>query len=250
MPRAIRRFQDSQEDTENPFALSLGDLMSSLLMIFILMLTSVLLRLNNEIAKQTKYESVKRQIIFDLQQELETYEVTDAGEIKLEGDILFPFGRGVMSNEEEAKELIRILVPQFSEILFRTPERRKYVDKVMIEGHTDPFGGYLSNLGLSLDRAGNVARFVRVDKKLRDFPHRSVFFQKLTVNGRSSAELIYTEDEKVSSEQDPSKEEKEKNAINRRVIFKFRLIDKDWETELKNQARKIDGFETIIDEQQ
>ena len=96
MPHSQRYSKTRYEDDENPFALSMGDLMSALLMIFILMLASVLLRLNNEIAKQTKYQLVKRQIIFDLKQELvgKDYEVTDAGEIKLKlkGDIRFPFG--------------------------------------------------------------------------------------------------------------------------------------------------------------
>src|SRR5690625_247330 len=55
--------QEELEDQENPFALSIGDLMAALLLIFILFLASTLLRLQDEyaISKQVAEDYIQIQ---------------------------------------------------------------------------------------------------------------------------------------------------------------------------------------------
>ena len=102
-----------------------------------------------------------------------------------------------------------------------SPEFRDYVSEVIIEGHTDTDGDYLTNLEISQQRALAVARYCLEDEggvidpgvveTLRDI---------VTANGRSYSDPIYDENGDVNM------------AASRRVEFKFRLKDEDMITEM------------------
>ena len=89
---------------ENPFSLSLGDLMAGLLLIFVLLLSFVMLRLENLMEEKRRElellddrERIKKLLISQLLKELSEFDVEidpDTGVIRITEGILFDFGRG------------------------------------------------------------------------------------------------------------------------------------------------------------
>ncbi len=143
------------------------------------------------------------------------------GSIALESDVLFEVGQYRLSSR--GKQFIDSFLPVYLDVLF-SEEYRPYVAEIIVEGHTDSDGGYLSNLELSQQRAlavasyvlGNSCRTVResVKEELRPV---------VTVNGRSYSDLIY--DAYGNEDKDAS----------RRVVFKFRMTDE----QMIQQMRQI-----------
>ena len=66
------RYKDNESE-ENPFAMSIGDLMAGLLFIFILLLTATMLKVqtksDQDAAITQEYDRVKTQLYIDLQEE-------------------------------------------------------------------------------------------------------------------------------------------------------------------------------------
>ena len=99
-----------------------------------------------------------------------------------------------------------------------------YIAEIIIEGHTDDVGGYMSNLKLSQDRALSVADYCIGDKNQFVWGDAIGELRKIvTVNGRSFSNPIYADEEKKIIDQDKS----------RRVEIKFRLKDDETIAELQ-----------------
>ena len=110
----------------------------------------------------------------------------------------------------------------YLDVLF-SEEYRGYVSEIIIEGHTDSVGSYISNLLLSQQRAYNVASYVLAD----GYPYiseetRAHLRQVTTANGRSESDLIYDADGT------------ENQSASRRVVFKFRLTDEQMVAQLQS----------------
>ena len=141
------------------------------------------------------------------------------GSIALESDVLFESGKYELT--EAGRKFIDQFLPVYLNVLF-SDEYESYVSEIIIEGHTDSVGGYLSNLELSQRRAldvasyvlGNECRTVSADVKNRLRP-------VVTVNGRSFSDRIF--DENGAEDMEAS----------RRVVFKFRLTDEQMIQQLR-----------------
>ena len=143
------------------------------------------------------------------------------GSIALESDVLFEVGQYRLSYE--GRQFIDRFLPVYLEVLF-SDEYRPYLAEIIVEGHTDSDGGYLSNLELSQQRALAVASYVlgsscrtvseSVKEELRPV---------VTVNGRSYSDRIF--DAYGNEDKDAS----------RRVVFKFRMTDE----QMIQQMRQI-----------
>ena len=141
------------------------------------------------------------------------------GSIALESDVLFESGKYELT--EVGRKFIDQFLPVYLNVLF-SDEYESYVSEIIIEGHTDSVGGYLSNLELSQRRAldvasyvlGNECRTVSADVKNRLRP-------VVTVNGRSFSDRIF--DENGAEDMEAS----------RRVVFKFRLTDEQMIQQLR-----------------
>ena len=133
------------------------------------------------------------------------------GSIALESDVLFESGKYKLS--ENGKSFVDDFLPVYLEVLF-SDEYKPYVAEIIVEGHTDSDGGYLSNLELSQQRALAVASYVLgdgCDAVSNDMKNK--LRPVVTVNGRSYSERIFNPDGTEN-----------KDAC-RRVVFKFRLTD-------------------------
>ena len=91
-------------------------------------------------------------------------------------------------------------------------EYKDYVGEIIIEGHTDTAGSYITNLELSQNRALAVAKYCLQMSGLSNATKQELQ-QIMTAKGRSYSDPIYNQDGSVNMD------------ASRRVEFKFRLKD-------------------------
>ncbi len=141
------------------------------------------------------------------------------GDIILESTVFFDSNS--YSIKEEGRELLSRFLPVYLGVLMR-PEYLDYMGEIVVEGHTDTAGSYLTNLRLSQNRALSVAEFCL------QLPNLSTSQVKqlqslLTAKGRSFSNPVYRPDGTVDMD------------ASRRVEFKFRLKD----AEMINEMNRI-----------
>lgn len=207
---------------ENPFTLSLGDLMAGLLLIFVLVLSFVMLRLENlmeekrnQLAQLDDREQVKTLLISRLLIELADFDVEvdpDTGVIRIKDGILYDFNDDKLS--QEGKAFLRQFIPKYVGVLLSESDVSEHIAQIIIEGHTDNSGSWEYNLNLSLNRANSVAAYLFTEE-FGTFDYAKVLRKLLSANGRSFVQPIASNDTS------------EGRAQNRRVEFQFRL--KDWD---------------------
>ena len=141
------------------------------------------------------------------------------GSIALESDVLFATGRYELTDQGQA--FIDRFLPVYLEVLF-SEDYRSYVSEIIIEGHTDSDGEYLTNLELSQQRALAVAKYVLGDSRAVSAEVKNQLRPVVTVNGRSYMDRIFRAD--GTEDKDAS----------RRVVFKFRLTDEQMIQQLRS----------------
>jgi len=148
------------EAEENPFLISISDLMAGLLTIFILALVYYILSLGQQSAKLMGNEEKRKEILSRLKEELEEAGIVvhiDKGVLHLPEGVLFDVGEAEI--KESGWQTIRTLAPLLSEVL-QEPEYKDTIETVFIEGHTDNSPIYTvrfpSNWELSAQRAINT----------------------------------------------------------------------------------------------
>lgn len=208
----------NEEEAGNPFALSIGDLMAALLLIFILLLTSTLLRLQDEFENKSqiaeRYTAIKDDIYKELQHEFkddldEWKAVIDPDELTirfLEPKILFDTDKYQIKNE--FKTILKSFFPRYIKVLSK-PAFKENIEEIRIEGHTDNEASYYHNMWLSQARTRSVLEFV-LDSTQFDYLDKEWIISNLTANGLSFSKPLRPND----SEQNRS--------LNRRVEFRIR----------------------------
>ncbi|MFN3821274.1 MAG: OmpA family protein [bacterium] len=203
---------------------SLADLMSGLMLIFLLI--SIIYSSQKEIvAEKSKkrmseidkivqqykntqkaiYEALKEEFINDLKKwnaELDSellsvrFNVREGiySEVAVPRDIYFDVGKAII--KKEFKDVIDDFWPRFLKIL-KQKRFKDEIEEIRIEGHTssewltqvDPDSAYMLNMELSQDRARSVLSYVlKINTNRVD---REWAKSKLTANGLSSSKLIY-----------------------------------------------------------
>ena len=135
----------------------------------------------------------------------------DTGDIMLDSTLLFQTGEDVLLPAGQAQ--LAQLIPVYLSVLLR-PEYEAYVAEIVIEGHTDSRGSYLSNLQLSQARALGVATYCLEMPGL--LPQQQSRLQSiLTAKGRSYSDRIFYPDGTENMD------------ASRRVEIQFRLKDSE-----------------------
>lgn len=161
---------------------------------------------------------MRTRIIRDLSNELRTANIgvmvdANTGAIAFTGAVLFDVGKNTLM--ESGKRLLNAFIPVYIRTLM-SEENKGYVGEIIIEGHTDSSGSYLSNLELSQRRALAVATYCLSDEMTGlTAQEKQVLQNILTANGRSSSDVILRKD--GTEDKDAS----------RRVVFKFRMKDRE-----------------------
>lgn len=116
----------------------------------------------------------------------------------------------------DSQESLREIIPLYLDVLLQD-QYRDYIAEIIIEGHTDTDGSYISNMELSYNRASAVAKFCLDEKNGLTKDEIERLQHLLTVNGRSYSDPIY------SAPSANSHTEEIDMAASRRVEIKFRL---------------------------
>ena len=211
--------------------MSFADLMSALLMVFILLLVAVVLDYREDLAEKEKQieqiTSVKSEIIAALMGEFENSNIDleidpNTGAIQLATNILYGYNSAEIT--AVGKETLAQFIPKYLDILLQDKYREE-ISSIIIEGHADNEGEYLYNLGLSQERAFSVLKVIYAD----DFPNfeqKAYSKQVVTANGRSNVVPVY--DQAGNYDADAS----------RRVEFLFRL----------KEDEKIEEIQKLVDD--
>lgn len=164
---------------------------------------------------------VRTQIIQDLstafrQANLKVTVDKETGDIELDSAVFFDVNSNAV--KESGKDILRRFLPVYLSVLMR-PEYREYVSEIVIVGHTDTAGSYMSNLKLSQNRALSVAEFCLQMPELSSAQRMSLQ-DMMTAQGRSYSDPVKKADGTVNME------------ASRRVEFKFRLKDDEMIAEM------------------
>lgn len=164
--------------------LSIGDLMSALLMIFALILIVTLLQLTEKIEEEQNSRVV---IIQALEQKLTEKGINaevdpTTGDISILQSVLFDLNDAQLRPAGIA--LLNDFVPIYGSVIFSNPDIAEQIQYVVVEGHTSSDGYRSSNMRLSTARANAVADLIYGSR----FENKEELVAKLLVSGRGEAE--------------------------------------------------------------
>ena len=194
---------------------SFVDLMTSLAVIFILLLCASLNNAQEE--RQTTRNSVLAEIRGALQEfvsggiEVKTDPRDPLGLLVLVPEKLLAFRLDRADISPAGDAFLRVFIPKLSAVVC-SPKFSQEVNSIIVEGHTDSSGTARHNWDLSQKRSMSVVRAsldILDDGGMR--AEKAVFLRLLSATGRGSAELVTD----VSGE--------ENTRMSRRVIFKLRF---------------------------
>lgn len=157
-PRAASR-RGNREEGEKPFWISFSDLMTALMVLFLVALTVALLAITHDISEAERQKAEQAQEISAFLARLQA-QVEQFPGVRLRGNVIdfgdrarFDTNSHKLSDSQAA--LLRSFVPAVLE-LARDPLGEKWLKRIVVEGFADARGGYLHNLDLSLRRSERV----------------------------------------------------------------------------------------------
>ncbi len=202
------------EDDDSSIYLYIGDLMSGLLMFFMLLFITALLQLAEK-------DAPKRVVIGNVVGQMKSNNINvkvspETGDVSIQESILF--AKGSTELKPGGKAFLRSFIPVYSGVIFSKPEFEKEISRVVIEGNTSSEGDYQANLQLSLLRSSSVAKFIFSDM---NFTTKAPLSQKILAAGRGEIEADKTRD----------------NPGDRKVVFRFQFRSDDFnQKNIKNTS--------------
>ncbi|MEI3605079.1 OmpA family protein [Pseudogracilibacillus sp. SE30717A] len=219
-----------QEEEEGRFWPSFTDLLTTILLCFMLIfiIMMVIKSLQIEEMKKTldQIMGVRAELVKQLRGEFSDSEYgievdEKTGAIIFDTEILFAYDDAEL--KADSFTFLDEFIPRYLDVLLESGYE-DYIAEIIIEGHTDRDGDYLYNLELAQDRAYSVAAYILSEQ----FPYKHIqneLEQKLTVNSKSYSDFRTDESGNYSAD------------ASRRVEFKFRLKDE----EILNKTRELLG---------
>lgn len=151
----------AREEGERPFWISFADLMTALMVLFLLVMSVALLAVTKTITERERLETERQTAIERLLGRIDTAARREKGIHVDRGRAVIDFGdrarfdtsSNTLSPDQE--RLLRAFVPQVLS-LARDEGGRRWLKRIVVEGFTDRRGSYLYNLNLSLQRSQRV----------------------------------------------------------------------------------------------
>lgn len=151
----------SKDEAEKPFWISFADLMTALMVLFLVVMGVALLAVTKTVTEREKAEAQRREDIerimrrfVDASEKYEGIQVDiDRRVIDFGDRARFPFGKSSLSPDQE--QVLRQFVPEIL-TLSNDDLGKRILKRIVVEGYTDRKGTYLSNLNLSLQRSQRV----------------------------------------------------------------------------------------------
>lgn len=189
-PAPKRRARD---EPERPFWISFADLMTALMVLFLVVMGVALLAVTRTASERERAEETHRQ---DVEAMLDRFaqaaRAYDGVEIDRARRVIdfgerarFPFGKSTLTVEQET--VLRRFVPEIIALADGELGRR-VIKRLVVEGYTDSAGTYLGNLGLSLQRSERVlcAMFATSGPALLDDAQKDAVRRLFLIGGFSS----------------------------------------------------------------
>lgn len=182
-------------------------------------------------AKLDALVGVRSQIITALSNALSSANIkasvdSQSGAIRLESGVLFDVGQSVL--KPSGMSFLDTFIPVYMNVLL-SPENQQYVSEIIVEGHTDTTGDYMTNLTLSQNRAAAVLEYILADGYSKiSSEQKNQLRAIITANGRSKSNPILDANGQVDM------------AASRRVEFKFRLKDEEMISEMRRLLGELE----------
>lgn len=227
-----------KNNNNTSFESSMTDLMISLALIFMLLLASVMLKMNNQARELTKTRSELIVELSDILNQMNRSDIdvmpdeSDPLTLKVilgEGEDSLKFATGKYNLTPKNAAFLNTLMPKIISTLY-DKKYRDSIDSIRIEGYTDdaPYkvNGVNLNVELSQQRALEVLNHTRKNS-LKNEKEKEFFIEKASINGKGDINRYLKK-----NEQDDSC----KKAESRRVEIKIKIRSKD-EENLKKDIR-------------
>jgi outer membrane protein OmpA-like peptidoglycan-associated protein len=153
--------QRSKDEAEKPFWISYADLMTALMVLFLVVMAVALLAVTRTVSEREKREAEhKADIDHCMALAVEAAKRHDGVRVDLRRNVIdfgdrarFAFNSSLLSPEQEA--VLRRFVPELLS-LAESASCKRVLKRIVVEGYTDKTGSYLANLNLSLMRSQRV----------------------------------------------------------------------------------------------
>lgn len=178
---------------ENPFSLSIGDLMASVLFVFVLLLSAAILKISDQKRQieyvAANYSNTKEEIRFELEKHFGDHIADWGAEIDPQKLSIRFSKQAMFDNNEPAlrPEFRAVLDDFFPQYIALLMHYKDDIAEIRIEGHTSSVGTYFHNMQLSQDRSRNVLEYC---EGLVSEEQRQWMRQYVTANGLSYSHLI------------------------------------------------------------
>lgn len=159
----LQRKSRARDEAEKPFWISYADLMTALMVLFLVVMAVALLAVTRKVTEQERIETAHRA---DIEALLDRFEAVTR-DPRFQGITInrtrrvvdfgpraqFPFAQSTLTLEQQ--RLLRAFVPA---ILEKADDElgRRVLKEIVVDGFTDRTGTYLANLNLSLQRSQRV----------------------------------------------------------------------------------------------
>ena len=159
MPRFIPIIRRKIETTENPFWISYADLMTALVILFLVIMSISIVAISSRPIVEKKERDTEITSIFNQLEEMATAKKLGLNINRINHTISFGkkarFSIDSYQLTPEAQAKLRAFVPIMLKAK-HSAEGKRWLKRVHIEGYTDETGSYLYNVHLSLKRAEAV----------------------------------------------------------------------------------------------
>ncbi|MEJ5999924.1 flagellar motor protein MotB [Paucibacter soli] len=153
----------SRDEGEKPFWISFSDLMSALMVLFLVTMSVALLAVTRKVSEAEREERERIEAIEELMEEVKQIVTKKEFEgVRIVGNTIDFGPRGKFEREGQntlsapQREVIRRFTPTLLQKLRDTEAGRRWFKRAVVEGYASQTGSYLFNLNLSLERSGRV----------------------------------------------------------------------------------------------
>lgn len=196
----------ARAEGEKPFWISFSDLMSALMVLFLVAMSVALLAATKKISDDEREDKARAEAIASLMDEIRA--VVSAKEfegVRVIGNTIDFGPRGRFEREGQnilyapQRELLRQFTPKLLDKLRRTEASQYWFKRAVVEGYASQTGKYLFNLNLSLERSARVLcellREPRAGEVQLSDEDRKLIATKFFVGGASFNSLRATADD-------------------------------------------------------
>jgi outer membrane protein OmpA-like peptidoglycan-associated protein len=147
----------ARDEAEKPFWISYADLMTALMVLFLVAMTIALLAITRKVRNKSAFDNAVKALLDDVQQAADRYPGVsfdrDRRVIDFGRRALFPYKEYRLAPDQA--RYLRNFTPEVLSIA-DSPRGKDLLKRVVVEGFTDKTGTYLYNLNLSLQRSESV----------------------------------------------------------------------------------------------